>query len=38
MHGFLYRLGTAIKDFGERRRWNFAIRLGLRIKGLVLNG
>lgn len=35
MRGLLYRLGTAIKDFGERRRWGAFIRLGLAIRGLV---
>jgi hypothetical protein len=35
MKGFLYRLGTALKDFGERRRWVCIIRLGLAIRRLA---
>jgi hypothetical protein len=35
MKGVIYRLGTTIKDFGERRRWVLIIRLGLMLRRLV---
>ena len=44
MSVFICRLGTAVKEFGERaghrRRWwaGAAIRLGLAIKGRAMNG
>jgi hypothetical protein len=35
MTGFLYRMAVAIREFGERRRSGFCIRLGLAIRGWV---
>jgi len=44
MNGFIYRLGVAIKELGERaehrRRWwaGAFIRLGLAIRDRAMNG
>lgn len=35
MTGFLYRMAVAIREFGERRRCGFFIRLGLAIRERV---
>lgn len=36
MKGFLFRLAVAIKDFGERNRMPWLIRLGLNLKWRVM--
>jgi hypothetical protein len=35
MRGFIYRLGVRFKDFGERHKLPWLVRLGLWIKGRV---
>jgi hypothetical protein len=37
MRGFFYRMAIRIKDFGERLHVNAIIRLGLWIKGVVID-
>jgi hypothetical protein len=32
MKGMLYRMAIAMKDIGERLRWNQLIRLGLALR------
>jgi hypothetical protein len=32
MGGFIFRLGVSLKDLGERNRWGWLIRLGLKIR------
>jgi hypothetical protein len=36
MKAFLFRLAVAIKDFGERKRKPWLIRLGLKLKWRVM--
>jgi hypothetical protein len=48
MGGFVFRLGTRLKDWGERLKWNWLVRLGLGLElgirdfvlsyGVVTNG
>jgi len=35
MGGFIFRLGVRFKDWGERLRWGWLVRLGLRVKDFV---
>jgi hypothetical protein len=35
--GFLFRRATNLKEAGERLRWNLLTRIGIRLKGWVLN-
>jgi hypothetical protein len=34
--GFLYRRAAGLKDLGERLRWDWLVRLGLKIREGVL--
>jgi len=36
MTGLLYRLGVAIKEFGERSKLAVIIRIGLMVKGWAM--
>jgi hypothetical protein len=36
MWGFLYRRAEALKEQGERRRWGWLIRLGLKFREWVM--
>jgi hypothetical protein len=36
MTGFLYRRAVALKELGERRRWDWLIRLGLNFREWVM--
>jgi hypothetical protein len=36
MGGVVFRLGVSLKDWGERRRWGWLIRLGLGVREFVL--
>jgi hypothetical protein len=36
MKGFIYRIGVALKDRGERRGRTWLVRLGCRVKDLVM--
>jgi hypothetical protein len=36
MGGFVFRLGTRLKDWGERLKWNLLIRIGLGIRDFIL--
>lgn len=36
LRGFVYRLGVAIKEYGERSRKAWLVRVGLAIRGLVI--
>jgi hypothetical protein len=36
MWGFLYRRAVNIKEFGERLRWDWLIRLGLNFREWVM--
>ena len=36
MMGFLYRIGVALKDFGERVRCSRILRIGLALKDAAL--
>ena len=35
MRGFIYRLGTAIKEFGERNGKGWIARIGIKLRSLV---
>jgi hypothetical protein len=37
MNGFIFRMATAIKEFGERHRLSCLIRLGLTMKEWVFH-
>jgi hypothetical protein len=37
MGGFVFRLGVRLKDWGERLKWNWLVRLGLGIRDFVLS-
>lgn len=36
MGGVIFRLGVSLKDWGERHRYRFIIRLGLNIREFAL--
>jgi hypothetical protein len=36
MTGFLYRRAVDLKELGERRHWDWLIRLGLKMRELVM--
>jgi hypothetical protein len=36
MGGVLFRLGVRLKDWGERLRWGWLVRLGLGVRDFVL--
>jgi len=38
MTGFIYRRAIALKDMGERLKWDWLIRVGLGLKGVALRG
>ena len=38
MTGFIYRLAIDLKDLGERRGWNWCIRLGYMLREVAYRG